>query len=213
MLRCGTGDRWPAGRPASCPASWPVAGACVSPTSTTTSPGCASASWWPPRSRAPGWRSSWTSWARLPRPSSGGNGPELTSKAMRFRSERSGAELHPARQAHAERLRGGLNGKFRDSCLNQHWFRGLADVSVSSTTGGATATMNGRAAPWAAQRRAERAKQAVPFHSLSNWTCFRGKVSRGSTCHRVIPALAGNTRAGASTARPTTGHPRVGGEH
>ena len=53
------------------------------------------------------------------------NGPELTSKAMRFWSERSGAApdfIQPdklARNAFME----GFNDKFRDS-----WFRGLADV-------------------------------------------------------------------------------------
>ena len=58
------------------------------------------------------------------------NGPELTSKAMRFWSERSGAGLNfiqpgkPTQNAFVE----SFNGKFRDSCLNQHWFRGLADV-------------------------------------------------------------------------------------
>ena len=58
------------------------------------------------------------------------NGPEPASKAMRFWSERSGAALNfiqpgkPTQNAFVERF----NGKFRDSCLNQHWFRGLADV-------------------------------------------------------------------------------------
>ena len=58
------------------------------------------------------------------------NGPELTSKAMRFWSERSGAALNfiqpgkPTQNAFVE----SCNGKFRDSCLNQHWFKGLADV-------------------------------------------------------------------------------------
>ena len=58
------------------------------------------------------------------------NGPEPASKAMRFWSERSGAALNfiqpgkPTMSAFVE----GFNGKFRDSCLNQHWFRGLADV-------------------------------------------------------------------------------------
>ena len=58
------------------------------------------------------------------------NGPELTSKAMRFWSERSGAALNfiqpgkPTQNAFVE----GFDGKFRDSCLNRHWFKGLADV-------------------------------------------------------------------------------------
>ena len=58
------------------------------------------------------------------------NGPESASKAMRFWSERSGAAPDfiqpgkPTQNAFVE----SFNGKFRDSCLNQHWFRGLADV-------------------------------------------------------------------------------------
>ena len=58
------------------------------------------------------------------------NGPEPASKAMRFWSERSGAALNfiqpgkPTMSAFVE----GFNGKFRDSCLTRHWFRGLADV-------------------------------------------------------------------------------------
>ena len=58
------------------------------------------------------------------------NGPESASKAMRFWSERSGAAPDfiqpgkPTQNAFVE----GFNGKFRDSCLTRHWFRGLADV-------------------------------------------------------------------------------------
>ena len=58
------------------------------------------------------------------------NGPESAGKAMRFWRERSGAALNfiqpgkPTQNAFVE----SFNGKFRDSCLNQHWFRGLADV-------------------------------------------------------------------------------------
>ena len=67
---------------------------------------------------------------------------------MRFWSERSGATPDfiqpgkPTQNAFVE----GFNGKFRDSCLNQHWF------SASWTTGTTTATMSGRTAPWAARR-------------------------------------------------------------
>ena len=58
------------------------------------------------------------------------NGPEPASKAMRFWSERPGATLDfiqpgkPAQNAFVE----GFNGKFRDSCLSQYLFRGLADA-------------------------------------------------------------------------------------
>ena len=58
------------------------------------------------------------------------NGPESASKAMRFWSERSGAApdfIQPGKPTMSAFVEG-FNGKFRDSCLNQHWFRGLADV-------------------------------------------------------------------------------------
>ncbi len=58
------------------------------------------------------------------------NGPELTSKAMFFCSKRPGVKLHfiqpgkPTQNAFVE----SFNGKFRDTCLNQHWFLDLADA-------------------------------------------------------------------------------------
>ena len=58
------------------------------------------------------------------------NGPELTSKAVRFWSERSGAVLNfiqPGKLTQNAFVEG-FNGKFRGSCLTRHWFRGLADV-------------------------------------------------------------------------------------
>jgi putative transposase len=58
------------------------------------------------------------------------NGPELTSKAMFFWSQRTGIRLNfiqpgkPTQNAFVE----SFNGKFRDGCLNQHWFRSLAEA-------------------------------------------------------------------------------------
>jgi putative transposase len=58
------------------------------------------------------------------------NGPELTSKAMFFWSQRTGVKLHfiqpgkPTQNAFVE----SFNGQFRDGCLNQHWFRSLEDA-------------------------------------------------------------------------------------
>lgn len=58
------------------------------------------------------------------------NGPEFTSKAMFFWARERGVRLHfiqpgkPTQNAFIE----SLNGKFRDSCLNQHWFRSLGDA-------------------------------------------------------------------------------------
>ena len=55
------------------------------------------------------------------------NGPEPTSKAMFFRSRRTGVKLHfirpgnPTQNAFVE----SFNGEFRDTCLNQHWFLDL----------------------------------------------------------------------------------------
>ena len=58
------------------------------------------------------------------------NGTELTSKAMFFWSRSSGVKLHfiqpgkPMQNAFVE----SFNGTFRDGCLNQHWFKDLADA-------------------------------------------------------------------------------------
>ena len=58
------------------------------------------------------------------------NGPEFTSKAMFFWSEDSGVKLSfiqpgkPTQNAFVE----SLNGKFRDGCLNQNWFRSLEEA-------------------------------------------------------------------------------------
>ena len=107
------------------------------------------------------------------------NGPELTSKAMRFWSERSGAALNfiqpgkPTQNAFVE----SFNGKFRDSCLNQHWFRGLADVRRIVDDWRHHCDHERPHSSLGYSTPAERAKQAVPFYSLSNWTCFRGRVN------------------------------------
>ena len=58
------------------------------------------------------------------------NGPELTSKAMFFWSKRAGVTLHfiqpgkPTQNAFVE----SFNGKFREYCLNLHWFSSLEDA-------------------------------------------------------------------------------------
>lgn len=55
------------------------------------------------------------------------NGPELTSKAMFFWSQKTGVKLNfiqpgkPTQNAFIE----SFNARFRDSCLNQHWFTSL----------------------------------------------------------------------------------------
>jgi putative transposase len=58
------------------------------------------------------------------------NGPEFTSKAMHLWSQRSGVTLRfiqpgkPIQNALVE----SFNGKFRDACLNEHWFVDLSDA-------------------------------------------------------------------------------------
>ena len=58
------------------------------------------------------------------------NGPELTSKAMFFWTQSRWIKLQfiqpgkPTQNAFVE----SFNGKFRDNCLNQYWFKDLADA-------------------------------------------------------------------------------------
>jgi len=58
------------------------------------------------------------------------NGPELISKALDEWAYRNGVRLHfiepgkPVQNAFVE----SFNGKFRDECLNEHWFTNLADA-------------------------------------------------------------------------------------
>ena len=58
------------------------------------------------------------------------NGPELTSKAMFFWAKKAGVKLHfiqpgkPTQNAFVE----SFNGKFRDYCLDLHWFASLEDA-------------------------------------------------------------------------------------
>jgi len=58
------------------------------------------------------------------------NGPEFTSKAMFLWAQQSAVKLHfiqpgkPTQNAFVE----SYNGKFRDACLNEHWFLTIADA-------------------------------------------------------------------------------------
>ncbi len=58
------------------------------------------------------------------------NGPELTCKAMFFWSKENRAKLHfiqpgkPTQNAFVE----SFNGRFREGCLNQHWFKSLSQA-------------------------------------------------------------------------------------
>ena len=66
------------------------------------------------------------------------NGTEFTSKAMFFWSQAIRIKLgfiqpgKPTQNAFVE----SLNGKFRNECLNQHWFRLLDDAKHKSMHGG-----------------------------------------------------------------------------
>ena len=59
-------------------------------------------------------------------------GPEFTSKALDQWAYRNGVELKliqpgkPTQNAFIE----SFNGKFRDECLNEHWFTSLAEARV-----------------------------------------------------------------------------------
>ena len=61
------------------------------------------------------------------------NGAEFTSKAMQVWSQNTGVKLHfiqpgkPTQNAFIE----SFNGKFRDGCLNQHWFGSLIEAKVT----------------------------------------------------------------------------------
>ncbi len=58
------------------------------------------------------------------------NGPEMTSKAMFLWSQQHRVKLHfvqpgkPIQNAFVE----SFNGRFRNGCLNQQWFRNLEDA-------------------------------------------------------------------------------------
>jgi putative transposase len=58
------------------------------------------------------------------------NGPEFTSKSMFLWAQHSNVKLHfiqpgkPTQNAFVE----SYNGKFRDACLNEHWFVSIADA-------------------------------------------------------------------------------------
>ena len=67
---------------------------------------------------------------RLPKSIVCDNGPELTSKALDAWTYRNGVELRfiqpgkPVQNAYGE----SFNGKFRDECLNEHWFASLDEA-------------------------------------------------------------------------------------
>ena len=121
------------------------------------------------------------------------NGPELTSKAMRFWSERSGAALNfvqpgkPTQNAFVE----GFNGKFRDSCLTRHWFRGLADVRRIVDDWHHHSTMSGRTAPWATRRPPNARSKPCLFTLLATGLVLGGGSSRPRVGQLVATSITG----------------------
>jgi len=69
---------------------------------------------------------------RLPNTITVDNGPEFTGKALHLWAQRTRVTLHhiqpgkPMQNAFIE----SFNGTFRDDCLNQHWFRSLAEARL-----------------------------------------------------------------------------------
>jgi putative transposase len=69
---------------------------------------------------------------RLPKVITVDNGPEFTSKALHLWAQANRVALHhiqpgkPMQNAFIE----SFNGTFRDDCLNQHWFRSLAEARL-----------------------------------------------------------------------------------
>jgi putative transposase len=64
------------------------------------------------------------------------NGPEFTSKALDAWAHEAGVQLHfirpgkPTENAFVE----SFNGRFRDECLNEHWFKNLLDARATIET-------------------------------------------------------------------------------
>jgi putative transposase len=64
------------------------------------------------------------------------NGPEFTSRAMLAWAEKNNVRLHfiepgqPTQNAFVE----SFNGKFRDECLNENWFKNLEDAQKKIET-------------------------------------------------------------------------------
>jgi len=84
----------------------------------------------PMHTQCPTTGESLTGQCRLPGPLVLDNGPEMTSKAMFFWSEEARVKLHfiqpgkPTQNAFVE----SFNGRFRNGCRNQQWFRDLVDA-------------------------------------------------------------------------------------
>lgn len=72
------------------------------------------------------------------------NGPELCGRALDAWADDNGVQLcfidpgKPAQNACIE----SFNGRFRDECLNQHWFISIGEAREITKIGGSTTTQN-----------------------------------------------------------------------
>jgi putative transposase len=129
------------------------------------------------------------------------NGPELTGKAMFFWVKERGVKLHfiqpgkPTQNAFVE----SFNAKFREYCLDLHWFATLADARSTIETGAPTTTTSGRIAHWAKCRR--QCLPAKPPDMLNfphqGWLGSRGTVNDGGQLFVAAHEHIGEFLAGA----------------
>jgi hypothetical protein len=83
------------------------------------------------------------------------NGPEFTSRAFMGWAHSHGIRhilIEPGRPMQNGYIES-FNGKFRDECLNEHWFETLPQARAASPPGGRTTTRSGRTAAAGACRR------------------------------------------------------------
>jgi transposase InsO family protein len=76
------------------------------------------------------------------------NGPEFTSRAFIAWAQSHGIRhilIEPGRPMQNGYIES-FNGKFRDECLNEHWFETLHQAGPRSANGAATTTRSGRTA-------------------------------------------------------------------
>ena len=77
------------------------------------------------------------------------NGPEQTCKSMFYRARERRVKLHliqpgkPTRNTFVE----SFNGRFREGCLNQHWFQSLHMLEPKSMLGVGITTRKDRTVP------------------------------------------------------------------
>jgi transposase InsO family protein len=77
------------------------------------------------------------------------NGPEFAGTALDAWAAQHGVHLHfiqpgkPVQNAFIE----SFNGKFRDECLNEHWFLTLQEAQLVIEAGGGSTMKSGRTVP------------------------------------------------------------------